>query len=207
MKSLVHRLILVLFCSALLGAQDISWGIQLSSGTPLSGLSNDHYAGTHKSFSSGGGLGLNLSYQVSTLDDLRATVNSIGFKGEFENIDPSIALRNEYHYFQVGVEWCHYFDSRNHGWNAGFGLSSTELYRDLTVMTPSPFSGSWGSTTRYRRSRKFGVSASGGFQFKPWLGVVGSIHHVGLGENEGEPLPLNNAQWAQVGVIFHFGRR
>lgn len=207
MKSVARRLILALFCSALLSARDISWAIQLSSATPLGGLSHDHEAGTHKSFGSGGGLGLNLSYQVSTLDDLRATVNSIGFKSAFENIAPSMALRNEYHYFQVGIEWCHYFDSRNHGWNAGFGLNSTELYRDLTVMTPSPFGGSWGSTTRYRRSGTFGISVSGGFQFKSWLGVVGSIHRVDLGENEGEPLPLNDAQWVQLGVIFHFGRR
>ncbi|MDP1830776.1 MAG: hypothetical protein Q8K67_01870 [Geothrix sp.] len=207
MKALVQRLALLLSCSAFLGAQDISWGIQLSTGSPLGGLSNDQYAGTHKTFNGAGGIGLNLSYQVSGLDDIRATVNSIGFTGEFENIDPSTAFRNEYHYFQVGVEWCHYFNSRNHGWNAGFGINTTELYRDVTVMTPSPFGGTWGSTSRFQQYRKLGISANGGYQFKPWLGIVGSIHHVNLGDDQGEPLPLKSAQWLQLGVLFHFGRK
>lgn len=207
MESLARRFAMVLFCSTFLNAQDISWGVQLSTGIPLSNLSNSQYAGTHKSFNGAGALGFNLSYQISALDDVRATVNSIGFKGEFETIDSSTALRNEYHYFQVGLEWCHYFNSRNHGWNAGFGIDNTELYRDLTVMTPSSFGGNWGSTVRYRQYRKLGVSANAGYQFKPWLGVVSSIHHVSLGHEQGEPYPLNKALWLQFGVIFHFGRR
>ncbi|WP_257311291.1 hypothetical protein [Geothrix fuzhouensis] len=207
MKRFAHRLALILFSSAFLNAQDISWGIQLSSGIPLNGLSTDQYAGTHKSFNGAGALGLNLSYQVSALDDVRATVNSVGFTGEFENIDPSTALRNEYHYFQIGLEWCHYFNSRNHGWNAGLGVNNTELNRDLTVMTPSPFGGTWASTVRYRQYRRLGISANAGYQFKPWLGVVGSVHHVNLGKEQGEPFPLDKAQWLQLGVIFHFGRR
>ena len=71
----------------------------------------------------------------------------------------------------------------------------------------SPDSGEWGSTFRYSQYKRFAYDISLGYQVYRWLGIDGSFHRVSLDREQGGPLALNNAQWVQLGVNFHFGRR
>jgi len=203
----IPRFTIALFATACLQAQDVSWGIQLSGTSPLGNTANNSFSGTHKQPASTAALGANLSYQISTLDDLRFTLNLVNLPGEKKVIASNLAIQNEYTFFQTGFEWVHYFDSRNHGWHAFVGIDLTEMHRDISALAPSPYGDWWGGTSRFNQSKRLGFNIGCGYQVSRWLDIVGSLHQVTLNHDNGAPSSLSNAQWAQAGVIFHLGRQ
>ena len=190
-----------------LNAQDINYGIQISSASTLGGMKNDKIAGTNQLPSETLGIGVNLNYKIYNFDDIGVVANSIGISGEYSDIDTLNKIKNEYHILQVGLQWRHYFNTRSQGLNAGLSINTNILHRDYTIKNSTQFGGSLGNTSRINQEGQIGLTVFGQYQFNSILGIFCSIHRVRIGQEINQPHSLSNAQWFQIGINFNFNNK